>query len=772
MCQNWAFLVISMEIDLNCSIIEEGIEESNNEKDSSSSISSSCTKSSISLSSSINMELWHACTGPLSTLPKRGNVVVYFTQGHLEQVGFSSPFPPMELPKFDLQPQIFCRVMDVQFLANKENDEVYTQLSLLPLTEVEIRNLEGKKNGDSGSDEEDIIPCKTPQMFCKTLTASDTSTHGGFSVPRRAAEDCFPRLDYKLQRPSQELIAKDLHGDEWRFRHIYRGQPRRHLLTTGWSLFVSQKRLVSGDAVLFLRDENGVLRLGIRRAIRPRNGLPNSIISNQNYLNIISISASAVSSKSTFSIFYSPRATHADFVVPYQKYIKSVSNLIPKGTRFRMKFNVDDSPERSGVVTGICDLDPYRWPHSKWRCLRVRWDDDMANNHQEQVSPWEIDHSVSLPPLSIIHSSLKLKKLRAGPQAAPPDHLAPGFGFSDYEGSFRSSKVLQGQENISRFSPLIGFDKVNRSLDFGVQCNFPHHQNFAPNGLFPKNNPTVTTTYTGFGGPTQSPKVLQGQEICSLRSFTEKPNFALGAWDKPDLGPNMFSMYQGHNSNFYPLASEGVRNLSFPYVKSYPRENVPSTGTKRAFGGIDGNLNVPKDFSGKIAAKGIDFGSKKGDGANANVDEHKIFGFSLPVDSSGSNPQNGNKRSCTKVHKQGSSVGRAIDLSRLNSYNDLLIELERLFNMEGVLLDPKKGWQILYTDSENDMMVVGDDPWNEFCNVVSKIHIYTREEVQKMTIGVGSDATHSSLEEASAPADVSKSSSVGQPDSPPTVLWM
>lgn len=29
--------------------------------------------------------------------------------------------------------------------------------------------------------------------------------------------------DYKQQRPSQELVAKDLHGLEWRFRHIYRG---------------------------------------------------------------------------------------------------------------------------------------------------------------------------------------------------------------------------------------------------------------------------------------------------------------------------------------------------------------------------------------------------------------------------------------------------------------------------------------------------------------------------------------------------------------------
>lgn len=30
--------------------------------------------------------------------------------------------------------------------------------------------------------------------FCKTLTASDTSTHGGFSVLRRHADDCLPPL--------------------------------------------------------------------------------------------------------------------------------------------------------------------------------------------------------------------------------------------------------------------------------------------------------------------------------------------------------------------------------------------------------------------------------------------------------------------------------------------------------------------------------------------------------------------------------------------------
>ena len=121
--------------------------------------------------------------------------------------------------------------------------------------------------------------------------------------------------DMNQATPTQELVAKDLHGYEWRFKHIFRGnkntwfivlliqsfdisasmvlvdvryfkplcfccpfyvkvtstingqislmiylyminwtgQPRRHLLTTGWSTFVTSKRLVAGDSFVFLR---------------------------------------------------------------------------------------------------------------------------------------------------------------------------------------------------------------------------------------------------------------------------------------------------------------------------------------------------------------------------------------------------------------------------------------------------------------------------------------------------------------------------------------
>lgn len=55
--------------------------------------------------------------------------------------------------------------------------------------------IDGDGDGDGeGEDTDAVMKSTTPHMFCKTLTASDTSTHGGFSVPRRAAEDCFPPL--------------------------------------------------------------------------------------------------------------------------------------------------------------------------------------------------------------------------------------------------------------------------------------------------------------------------------------------------------------------------------------------------------------------------------------------------------------------------------------------------------------------------------------------------------------------------------------------------
>ncbi|CAK9174401.1 unnamed protein product [Ilex paraguariensis] len=489
------------------------------------------------------------------------------------------------------------------------------------------------------------------------------------------------------------------------------------------------------------------------------------------------------------------RATHSDFVVPYQKYVKNITNQLPIGSRFKMKLDMDDSPERrfSGVVTGIGDLDPYRWPKSKWRCLLVRWEEDIVSDHHGRVSPWEIDPSDSLSPLSI-QSSPRLKKLRTNLQATPPDNPVSGrVGFLDFEESLRSSKVLQGQENVGLVSPFYGSNKVNRPLDFEMQSIA--RQSLASTGKegtnfseLIRNQPPVAT-YTGFVESDRFPKVLQGQEICSLRSLTGKTDFNLGAWRKSDLGCNFLNTYQRATPNFYPQGSEGVRNMFIPYndvyragqdpvmysfMSNFPREKAPfnpSSIQNRVIARDEvrqPNLTSkqrPQEMISAPLNSEANFESKKDDTLKGMMSCCKLFGFPLTEEISSSS-----KRSCTKVHKQGNLVGRAIDLSKLNGYDDLLIELERLFNMEGLLRDPAKGWRIVYTDSENDLMVAGDDPWHDFCNVVSKIHIYTQEEVEQMTAHVILDDTQSCLEEAPPVMDASKSSSVSQPDSSPTVI--
>lgn len=113
-----------MEIDLNNAFCNGDCEKNSGCFHCLSSTSSSCSSNSGggSLSSSIYFELWHAIAGPLTSLLKKGNVVVYFPQGHLEQLAAASPYPPVDVSNFDLQPQVFCKVVDVQLLVSGRLD--------------------------------------------------------------------------------------------------------------------------------------------------------------------------------------------------------------------------------------------------------------------------------------------------------------------------------------------------------------------------------------------------------------------------------------------------------------------------------------------------------------------------------------------------------------------------------------------------------------------------------------------------------------------------
>lgn len=200
-------------------------------------------------------------------MPPVNSKVFYFPQGHAEHS--SGPVDFRSCPR--IPAYIPCRVSAIRFMADPETDEVFAKMRLVPLTSSEPDFGDDGIGGLQGSDGQD-----KPASFAKTLTQSDANNGGGFSVPRYCAETIFPRLDYSVDPPVQTILAKDVHGETWKFRHIYRGTPRRHLLTTGWSTFVNHKKLVAGDSIVFMRAENGDLCVGIRRAKRGIGGGPES----------------------------------------------------------------------------------------------------------------------------------------------------------------------------------------------------------------------------------------------------------------------------------------------------------------------------------------------------------------------------------------------------------------------------------------------------------------------------------------------------------------
>nr|CAB3469076.1 unnamed protein product [Digitaria exilis] len=229
-------------------------------------------------------ELWRACTGPLVTVPRPGDLVFYFPQGHIEQVEASmNQISGKQTRLFNLPSKLLCRVLNVELKVETDTDDVYAQIVLMPETIEENEVVAGSCTAMTRPTAEAV------KSFCKTLTSTDISS-GGLCVPRRHANECLPPLDMSQSPPTQELVAKDLHGTEWHFRHIFRGQPKRHILGGNWSVFVSSKRLVAGDVLIFLS------------------------------------------------------TSPTEFIVPYDQYMESVKSNGYLGMRFSMKFEGEKAP--------------------------------------------------------------------------------------------------------------------------------------------------------------------------------------------------------------------------------------------------------------------------------------------------------------------------------------------------------------------------------------------------------------------------------------------
>ncbi|KAF6169647.1 hypothetical protein GIB67_004039 [Kingdonia uniflora] len=701
-------------------------------------------------------ELWHACAGPLVTVPRQNERVFYFPQGHIEQVEASTnQVAEKQMPVYQLPSKILCRVIDVQLKAEADTDEVFAQVTLLP---------ESNQDENSVEKEPPLPPAQRPHVhsFCKTLTNSDTSTHGGFSVLRRHADECLPPLDMCRQPPTQELTAKDLHGTEWRFRHIFRGILFLLLYCT---IYVK-------DYQLFC----------VRKKTSP-----------------------------------------FEFIVPYEQYMESVKNNYSIGMRFKMRFEGEEAPEQrfAGTIVGIGDADQNSWPSSKWRCLKVRWDETSSYARPERVSPWKIEPAMT-PSLNTLPVP-RQKRPRSSMVPSSPDSsvltreggsLRPAIDPSPLSGI---SRVLQGQEASTLRGP---FSETNEVDNAEKPVAWPQIQNeektdtisnqrrFGSNNWAPtmRHEPAYTDLLSGFRSPNDSHHGFAPSFACNSpydsnpwkKKFQDEGKFNSreGSWTMMPPGPGPSSNKLDYNNKFSTQTSEVADpNLSSPRhseLSGYPvmhnfrgeehqkswlmpllspshRETLhhpigvrPQRETVKPKG--DGNncwlfgtnisnsvepdlvlsstkaVHEPESGAHGFLHKGQTLeadqesehskGSKSGNTAFVGCEQEKPFQRSS--DAQCKFQGGASIRSCTKVHKQDVAVGRSVDLTKFSGYDELTAELDSMFDFNGELMAPNRSWTIVFTDNEGDKMKMGDDPWQEFCCMVRKIFIYTKEEVQKM----------------------------------------
>lgn len=666
-------------------------------------------------------QLWKACAGPHVEVPRAGQRVFYFPQGHMEQLEVSTNQElNQRIPLFKLPNKILCRVVNVHLLAEQETDEVYAQITLVPESnQTEPTSL-------------DPCPAEPPKQrthsFSKVLTNSDTSTHGGFSVLRKHATECLPSLDMSQSTPTQELVAKDLHNYEWHFKHIFRGQPRRHLLTTGWSTFVTSKRLVAGDTFVFLRGHNGELRVGVRHLASPQSCMPSSVISGQSmHLGVLATASHAVATQTLFVVYYKPRMSQ--FIISVNKYMEAINQKFSVGMRFKMSFDGDDSPETdkrfSGTIIGQEDISSH-WLNSKWRSLKVQWDDAASIPRPDRISPWEIEPLMASVPASIQPTAAKYKRPRLPSDV--PDFGDTTVGDSTYwEAGLTQSDVTQ----------------VNNVMSENIRndgMHLWHHKqtdNSSSNGI--SRNPTD-------GSWLSSPHSSGPSHLCQDTTDDSK-SVAVSAWP----------ISKTHSE---------ILNNNDHLTDQVVKENKTEAATSCRLFGID--LNDPRTNTHKVSEYAANVFGVTSEGCVATPMSRTDAGQNkidiskgskerkqkqLPISPNETQSKQTNSRSCTKVQMQGVAVGRAVDLTALDGYDQLIDELEKLFDIKGQI-QPRNKWEIVFTDDEGDMMLVGDDPWPEFCNMVRRIFICSSQDVHKMSSGT--KLPISSLEETVISSDTAE----------------
>ncbi|KAL6534177.1 hypothetical protein OROHE_013102 [Orobanche hederae] len=628
----------------------------------------------------LDSQLWHACVGTMVQMPSVNSRVFYFPQGHSEHASENVDFRNFLR---GVPPCIPCRVSLVRFMADPGTDEVFAKIRLVPITRNELDFEDDRDIGLSrpGNQEK-------PTSFAKTLTQSDANNGGGFSVPRYCAETIFPRLDYKADPPVQTILAKDVHGETWKFRHIYRGTPRRHLLTTGWSSFVNHKKLVAGDSVVFMRAENGDLCVGIRQAKRRIGGVPEmqsgwncggSFRDNESKLARDSSESLVVSSRGrvkgedvieavncaaigrTFDVVYYPRASTPEFCVRASLVRAAMQIRWYSGMRFKMPFETEDSSRISwfmGTVSSVQAADPIQWPDSPWRLLQVAWDEPDLLRNVKRVSPWLVELVSHMPAIHLPHFSPPHKKPRLLHNSEfPPDGQIPlpPFSGNPFGGCPPDNNTPAGMQGARHARYCLSVPDLQMQSDL-VPVGFLHPLDRAPQPTSGPSNPLF-------------PKPGSGQNVsCQLTMGNSIP---------------FQESVNSDNGKAATFVLFGHKILTGKQVSTSCSSDTVNSSSE----GNGDKMGNTSDGSGSAHIPGEGFRSEE---------------------------------TCQcKVFMESEDVGRTLDLSLLRSYEELYCRLADLFGIEISEIANR----VLCRDAMGGVNRVGDKSFSDFVKTSRRLTI-------------------------------------------------
>ncbi|XP_007027336.2 PREDICTED: auxin response factor 18 [Theobroma cacao] len=674
----------------------------------------------------LDSQLWHACAGGMVQMPSVNAKVFYFPQGHAEHA--CGPVDFRNCPR--IPAYVLCRVASVKFMADPETDEVFAKIGLIPVS-TNDPDFEDDGIGSIHGNETQ----EKPASFAKTLTQSDANNGGGFSVPRYCAETIFPRLDYSADPPVQTILAKDVHGETWKFRHIYRGTPRRHLLTTGWSTFVNHKKLVAGDSIVFLRAENGDLCIGIRRAKRcigggpesssgwnatggncvvpyggfsaflredesklMRNGSTNGLNSNSNLMGKRKVRPEQVIEAATlaangqpFEVVYYPRASTPEFCVKASLVKAALQIRWCSGMRFKMAFETEDSSRISwfmGTISSVQVADPLRWADSPWRLLQVTWDEPDLLQNVKRVSPWLVELVSNMPAIHLSPFSPPRKKLRL------PQH--PDFPLDSQLPMPTFSGNLLGPS--SPFGCLPDHTPAGmqgaRHAYYGLSLSDLHLKKLQ-SGLFPAGFPppdhAATPNRTSNGGPIIQKPSMSENVSCVLTMAHSTQNCK-----KTDDAKTPQLVLFGQ-----PILTEQQISLSC----SADTVSPVLTGNSSSEGNVDKMANFSDGSGSALHQQGL-------------PERSSCEGFPWYKDNRQEAETNLETGHC-KVFMEAEDVGRTLDLSFLGSYDELYRKLADMFGIE----NSETLSHVLYRDVTGAVKHIGDEPFSDFMKTARRLTI-------------------------------------------------